>query len=101
MELILPASHLHLYADFFFQLNFRHFSPKLALCVCSIVAGRDKTGPNTKYKAQLLCSLIGRELSAIQMTLCNSDSGSSCQHSCRKGLKAFSVKIIFALGKGI
>lgn len=97
MELILPASHLHLYADLFFQLNFRHFSPKLALCVCSIVAGRDKTGPNTKYKAQLLCSLIGRELSAIQMTLCNSGSGSSC----RKELKAFSVKIIFALGKGI
>ena len=75
MELILPASHLHLHTNFFFQLNFRHFSPKLSWCVCSIFIEKDKTVPNTKYKEQFLCLLIGRELSAIQGMSFNSGSG--------------------------
>lgn len=69
------------------------------MCVCSIVAERGKRVLSTKDKAQLLCSLIGKELSATQMKLFKSCSGASCQHICKEG-KAFSVKItMFALCK--
>lgn len=63
------------YTDLFFQFNVRHFLPKIALCMCSIVAEKGKTVLSTKNKPLLLGPLISKELSVTQMKLFNSSSG--------------------------